>query len=428
MSTLKDRLYDDVRLKTALIIEGVNFDPAIFRDLPLGTIYHEQVHVCFELDRHEHVGIPLPVGFLSPRGISLPLFWDKRSPYAIRLDGDSYILTDHGVDQFEIRFLRRPLYYRFKTSDGKPASRSVSYYREKVLFVAYSNECSLQDKGQDCLFCNINATKKMYGESEGIEWKYPKYIGEATAVAYKNGAKHITISGGFIPERRELEYYIDAAEAIQNATGLEDFNGTATIGAPPDLTVLDKYKEAGYRTVAMNIEVWNEDLFKYICPGKQQHCGGHKHWLKAYQHAVKLFGHGRVRSQIVSGLETKESTLEGIRTLADLGVICLASSFLPMLGSALEGHRTPHPEWHFDLSTKAVEIFRKNGFTYDQVYDATAVPNTVHHDIYKIEEELFPVFKLGEGDVPEYDEEGMLEPEPDRAVAASEGELVGAQA
>ena len=51
----------------------------------------------------------------------------------------------------------------------------------------------------------------------------------------------MTVSGGFIPERREVEYYIDVAEAIQEATGLEDFNGTACVGATTDFSVFCRF-------------------------------------------------------------------------------------------------------------------------------------------------------------------------------------------
>ena len=156
--------------------------------------------------------------------------------------------------------------------------RAIIYFDE-VAFVAYSNECSLKDKGKECLFCNINATKDAYGEAQGINWKYPKQIGETIAAAYKEGFKHVTISGGFIPERREVDYYLDVAESIQEYTGLEDFNGTACIGAPKDFSVIDKYKEVGFRTLATNLEVWDRNLFKAFCPGKEELSGGRDHWI-----------------------------------------------------------------------------------------------------------------------------------------------------
>jgi hypothetical protein len=272
--------------------------------------------------------------------------------------------------------------------------RTVAVHNtDNVVFVAYSNECSLQATSKDCLFCNINATKRTYGEAQGVKWKFPRQIGETVAEAYREGARHLTISGGFVPERREVDYYLDVAENIRHFTGLDDFNGTACIGAPKDLSVIDKYKEAGFRTLAINIEVWNEHFFRAYCPGKDAECGGQKHWIAALEYAVGVFGRGRVRSNMVGGLESKESTLEGIEALTAKGVVAMSPAWVPNPGSALEGHRSPEPEWHIDVAKKTYQIYRKVGFTFDQVYDATAVPQTLVHDLYRIDEQRLPVFR-----------------------------------
>ena len=48
------------------------------------------------------------------------------------------------------------------------------------------------------------------------------------------------------------------------------------LAAPLDLSTIDKYKEAGYRTIATNMEIWDENYFKTICPGKEEICGEEK--------------------------------------------------------------------------------------------------------------------------------------------------------
>ena len=74
---------------------------------------------------------------------------------------------------FRIEFDLRPEYYRYSTSDGTQMKTVAAYGREGTINIAYSNECALKDKGEDCLFCNANATKDAYGEKENIFWKNP---------------------------------------------------------------------------------------------------------------------------------------------------------------------------------------------------------------------------------------------------------------
>lgn len=41
--------------------------------------------------------------------------------------------------------------------------------------------------------------------------------------------------------------------------------------------MLEKYKEAGFSTIGINLEAWNRHLFNTICPGKSELCGGYDH-------------------------------------------------------------------------------------------------------------------------------------------------------
>jgi len=393
MSNINDILYKEFETKMRISCEGVSFRPEIFNHLDLGGEYQEQVHNLFERDIDTHVGIELPPFLVLPHEIIAGFKADRRSPYSIEYENGKYYIVYEGNELTQVEFLKRPGYYSLKTSDGTDMRTVAVNNAEGAIFVAYSNECSLKDTGKDCLFCNINATKDLYGEVQGIKWKYPSQIGETIAAAYKEGFKHLTISGGFVPERREVDYYLDVAESIKTYTGLDTFNGTACIGAPRDLTVIEKYKDIGYSTLATNIEVWDKNLFKAICPGKDEHCGGRDHWIKALEYAVKVFGFGNVRSFLVGGLETRKTTLEGLEYLASIGVVALLSPWSPYPGSAFEGHRSPSWEWHLELAYRNAAILRKNGLTFEQLYNASAAVTYPAHDIYRIEDGLLPNFE-----------------------------------
>jgi hypothetical protein len=252
------------------------------------------------------------------------------------------------------------------------------------------------------LFCNINYNGKLYTEKYGPYWKNPKQIAEAAKSAFDLGlADHINITGGVIAERRELDYYVDAAEEIKNALKVDKFNGTAVVAAPLDFNNIHKFKEAGFRTTAMNLELWDKDFYRAVCPGKANNSGGWEHWVKALEYAVGVFGWGRVRSNFVAGIEPKAKTLAGFEYLGSKGVVFSFNIWAPNVGSDFEGHRSPDTAWYVDLATKAAAIWKKNGFTYDQIHDATAGDQRLPNDIYRIENEVFPIFtetaQLSEG-------------------------------
>jgi len=395
---LKNKLYKELELKIALQVEGVKFDPSIFKEALKNDKNLVQSHNCmdFSLDNTENYEVPS--GIRLENGFIVGLNKNSRSHYYIKREEEAFYLLKEGEKLSKLSFPITPKFYSQKTFDGvlmKTIAMASGDFRngDRQMVIAYSNECALKDKGLDCLFCNINATKDRFGEKEGVTWKYPKQIAETVKAAYDEGLDHVTITGGFIPERREVDYYLDTAESIQEALGRQDFNGTACIGAPADLAVIEKYKEAGFSTIAFNMEVWNKRFFDAICPGKSEACGGgHEHWVEAIKHAVDVFGFGNVRSNFVAGLEPKEYLLEGIDYLSSLGVVATALSWVPNIGSKFEGHRTPTAEWHWDVVQKVTNTLRRNGITYEQLYNAT--PGTfIIHDLYRVEDGLLPVFK-----------------------------------
>jgi len=393
----KKELIEELKLKNRCLVEGIRFDPNIFTQAGIGTDVTEQVNVLFAGDRHSHTGIDFPMAFFTPKGrFYVQVMWDLGSPVELKFEDGQFNIYDWGKLIFEkIEFAPRPPYYDKKTSDGTFMRTVAIDYGYGAMFVAYSNECSLKDKGLDCLFCNINATKALYGEAQGITWKNPRQIGETIAEGYKLGYDHLTITGGFVPERREVEYYLDVAESIQEHTGLTDFNGTACVGAPTDLSVFDKYKEAGYRSVATNMEIWDPHMFEVICPGKVRECGGRENWLNTLKYEVDVFGKYKVRSTFVSGIEPKESLLEGVDLLTSQGVLPCVSQWNVNVGSPLEGHRTPTAEWHWDMFEKTVAIYRKYGVKWSDLRNANARVTPVPFDLFRIYEGI---------DNPQFDE------------------------
>lgn len=367
----------EIEIKNEINVEGINFDKHIFDNLEVGEKYLEQVNTCFAHDRHFHAEVEFPAEFYTPIGRYLVrLKWNQKSPFELKLEDGVYILKrGKQIIWDNIQFRERPKYYGLLTSDGTQMRTVGPLGGHNNLRITYSNECALKDKGEACLFCNINETKAVYGNVQNITWKTPRQIAETFVAASKEGFDHITVSGGFVPERREVEYYLDVAEAILNLTGKTELDGSVTVGAPNDLSSIAKYKEAGYTAIATNLEVWHKSLFDYYCPGKARQCGGRENWIRTLEEEVNVFGRYRVRSSFVAGLEHKESLLEGFEILSEKGVICVPSAWFLNVGSPLEGHRTPEPEWHWEVQKRTADIWRKYGIKWEDIIHVLVIPS-----------------------------------------------------
>jgi biotin synthase-related radical SAM superfamily protein len=195
-----------------------------------------------------------------------------------------------------------------------------------------------------------------------------------------------------VPERRELEYYIDVAEAIREK--YNSFYGVAIIGAPEDVSILPKYKEAGFSNISHNLEVWDKNLFGLVCPGKSKRNGGWEHWLGSLEAAVDVFGKGNVHTNLVGGLEPKDSILEGIEYLASKGIVAHFSVFRPEKGTPFEGYRSPEASFHWEIVDKATDIFLRYGFSSLQMYSGPASADHAGR-VFRIKNGEFDGEKLG---------------------------------
>jgi hypothetical protein len=377
---IKQRMLSEVRLAIELNDSGISFNPE--------EIKH--------LRKTETIPYPfqgrLPgVAFTLPHGIKASGRQNKWTPFSIRVEEGTPILYNENNPISEITFFEDPVHPVLdKTLGSGQKVRSILRIDPHgQIDVSYSAECSLKDAGEDCQFCSINVRER---DPERALLQHSRQIAEAYDIVRQAGyGRNFKISGGFVPERRELEYYIDVVEAIREK--YDTFKGVAVIGAPADPSILSKYKEAGYTDLSHNLEVWDKNLFAHICPGKSRRNGGWQHWVKSLEAAVEVFGKGHVHSNFVGGLDTKDAFLDGIEYLSSKGVVAHFGMFSPQNNTGLAGRRTPEPWYHWELADKATDIQLRYGFTTEQMYRG---PGTGDHTgrIYRIKKGDFEGDKL----------------------------------
>ena len=106
------------------------------------------------------------------------------------------------------------------------------------------------------------------------------------------------------------------------------------------------------------MEVWDENWYNAICPGKSA-TTSHDEFVESIKRAVEIFGKGNVYVAMVMGLEPKKTFLEGIEALSSIGANVIPFVWAPNPGSKLEGHRAPSAEWYVETILEAAEIVYK---------------------------------------------------------------------
>ena len=343
-----------LKLKAELLVEGIHASPeALFG---LGKKHKEQNHGLFGWDFEDHVGTVLPDDFVLPDGTVVQFRKNGQSPYHVSLNGDGLVLSKDEEELCGVRWIERPAYYSKRTSNSNAMVKIGQIGGEDCLFFCYQNYCSFFSKHEQCLFCNLVSTSETYDSV--LRRKDAEDIGEVAAAAFAEGlVKHVLLTGGCFNHQKEIDMVSDILTSIREQTSLDRIPGTILPSPAKGEDDAKRYHDAGINAIGFSMEIWDEKLYRAICPGKSDGTS-HEEFVRAIEKAVKVFGEGNVYAVFVMGLEPRESLLKGVKELTARGANVVPFVWSPNPGSKLEGHRAPTSKWYVEAALEAAEIVR----------------------------------------------------------------------
>jgi len=303
----------------------------------------------------------------------------RGNPYTLDAVEGRVWLLDGREPVEEVFFVPVPEYLGRKTSRGTPMLKMATPRFPCSLFIRIYNYCHFWEGKTPCTYCSFVKQKETVYTPESLQ-----DLRETVEEALKEEGRWtvLFLSGGSDPRgsspyQNTADEYVKALKMLQQCFGTEKVYARIVANAFPKDQLL-RLKDAGAVTYEPHLEVWDEKLFKAICPGKEQYFG-RQYWIDSALSAVEIFGRGNVCTQFVGGVElvpplgfkTMEeglrSTLEGVEFFARHGV---ASSFFMLWvvgGSILhaQGQQPPPLEYHVRLAKGVREIQRRYKLTMD---------------------------------------------------------------
>jgi hypothetical protein len=181
----------------------------------------------------------------------------------------------------------------------------------------------------------------------------PEEIAGAVAEALKEPGRFtgMCLTGGSViagSEKfdSEVDYYIEVLQAIGKLFKQRKFP-SQLIGTAFSARQLRRlYDETGLMSYTADIEVLNERVFNWMCPGKAKWVG-YQEWKRRLVAAVGIFGRGRTNTAVLAGVElakphgfaTEDEALQGTlkeaEDLARQGVSTVSIVWSPRPGTGL---------------------------------------------------------------------------------------------
>jgi Radical SAM superfamily len=280
------------------------------------------------------------------------------SPFVLDVS-DGELLLRHAasaVSPVRVRPVPMPDFYGATDRHGRPLQQTGQLCSDR-LGVGLTNACTFyRSRTRRCQFCSIGLnTRTELGnkETDSILDVVDAAFGDSTAPA-----RHVLLGGGTPdgPDSGAL-----AIAAVARAISRRHTAPIYAMLAPPtDLTYLDELHAAGVAEVGMNVELFSTEAAVRFMPAKHE-AFPLRHYLRALERCVDLFGPVNTRSICLVGLEPAEETLAGVELLASRGVMPILTPFRPMTGTPMEDHPRASAAWLWDLTVEAAAIAGRYG-------------------------------------------------------------------
>ncbi|MEW6665039.1 MAG: radical SAM protein [Thermodesulfobacteriota bacterium] len=305
------------------------------------------------------------------------------SPYLIDvLDGEVWLTADGGEKIGKVSFPPVPVYYSRTFEDG-------THYAEIVPVVGWGTrafctilrKCALWNFDLQCKFCDLNANYdalKKQGRSYTLKKSVDKVVEVMKAIFLEQPADEprrytFILSGGSVMsgkgEYADVKFYTDYVRAIKKAIGNRWICHLQAAALDDD--GLKRMNDAGVDCYHPNFEVWDERLFKLLCPGKEKFIG-RETWIKRMIDAVSVFGEGWVTPAFVAGVElcrpygfenvddAIKSTTGGLDFLMSHGVLPRADHWCIEPLSGLKGNPVPPLKYFVELDRVWYRLWEKH--------------------------------------------------------------------
>jgi hypothetical protein len=292
--------------------------------------------VILQLD--DDVWVNAPISDFNPNFVTA-------SRLSLDSDDDGFVVRGLGLES-RAAFWLSPSYHGQLGADGRPLNNYVFTHADRVRL------SPIQGCGMTCKFCNIP-----------YEDRYGTKSVDAMLAALRRAlgddvqpGRHVLISGG-TPKLQDHDYLRSVYASVLESFPEVDID----VMMVPVAGLLDVRELAlqGVHQLSINIEIFDDTASRKLMPQKYRQ--GVENYLDFIADAAVVLGPGRVRSMLMVGLESTESTLSGVRAIIERGGVPVLSPFRPDPATPLRRIAPPDATVLQDAYLRASELANAAG-------------------------------------------------------------------
>lgn len=319
-----------VRHKAELLCLGIKVSPEL-SDLDGCFVEHDFIHGSqIFLGDNQLVNVAVNEHFVF-----------RHSPFELMRFSDRWFIARNGVTLMECKPLLMPPWTRTLLNHSVSVGDIVRPHSGSILFCAPIKKCVFERLNRKCKFC----TFADYSSARSINLDL---IGKAFQIAFSESEKYNEVAiGGATPNLQDhgLRLYSEIVETIKQIRPSVEVS--VEMVPPRNLGRLADLQASGVDSIIMNIEIFDDECRRAICPGKS--AVPKAHYFDAWKKCVAIFGRNRVSSVLLVGLEDRRSTVEGVRALLKADVLPTLIPFRPYDACELRSLPPVPPEYYLSV-------------------------------------------------------------------------------
>jgi hypothetical protein len=368
-----DRL-TGVQLKAAVLSMGVDLSGSFLQNYD--SKFLEKRRAYGNQDPSEYLNMRIPQEFyILPEKLICAINLRKDTIWKIDYINSKYVLKNTETDDiYEITFPLRPSFYDIQLTNGKLVSQYVTLYGGNSLGVFVYGDCTFSANGNQCRYCSLTVNKNRNSQFEKLITveQISEVIHLVLADPSSSGLKQIMVNGGNMgtPDVN-FSYYseivLNIASILKEKNRNESLELHLIVYPPNNLNLFEKFIGIDV-SVSLNTEIYDFELFKKFCPGKQL-TTTREHHYKSLEECIKVLGKGRVYSVFVGGIESIESLSVGIETTIQIGAIPVINILHTDPNTEMYSFPNPTPEMILEMGSMLQQFYADCDFIKTPFYE-----------------------------------------------------------